>query len=228
MLNKFLLALLFSPFAASAQTFITNVTVADVEKQKMVAGQTVIITNDIITKVQSAKLKLPANATVIDGSGKFLFPGLVDAHVHFFQNGGLYTRPDVINLTAKFPYAGEMKLAHETMEDKLRRYLQNGITTVIDVGASYSYLKQRADFKDAPYAPGIFMTGPLLTTFEPPIYKNMGEEAPFSLIQGIEDGIKMVRAQLLYKPDFIKIWYIAGVDGLGKEASARKNLPVIK
>lgn len=217
---------LFSPLFA--QTYITNVTVADVEKQKLVPNQTVIITNDLISKIQSGKIKVPSNATVIDGKGKYLFPGLTDAHVHFFQNGGLYTRPDVINLTNEFPYQKEMKLAHQTMEDKLRRYLQNGITNVIDVGASYSYLKQRELFKNKDFAPSIYMTGPLLTTYEPKIYENLKEEAPFSLVKNVEDGIKMVQDQLTYHPDFIKIWYIVGADGLETEASARKNLPIIK
>lgn len=217
---------LFSPLFA--QTYITNVTVADVEKQKLVPNQTVIITNDLISKIQSSKTKIPANATVIDGKGKYLFPGLTDAHVHFFQNGGLYTRPDVINLRSEVPYEKEMKLAHQTMEDKLKRYLQNGITSVIDVGASYSYLKQRESFKNKNYAPSIYMTGPLLTTYEPEVYKNLKDEAPFSLVKTIDDGIKMVQEQLPYHPDFIKIWYIVGADGLETEASARKNLPIIK
>ena len=217
---------LFSPLYA--QTYIINVAVADVEKQKLVPNQTVIITNDLISKIQSGKIKIPANATIIDGKGKYLFPGLTDAHVHFFQNGGLYTRPDVINLTNEFSYEKEMKLAHQTMEDKLKRYLQNGITNVIDVGASYSYLKQRESFKNKDNVPSISMTGPLLTTYEPKVYENLKEEAPFSLVKTVEDGIKLVQEQLPYHPDFIKIWYIVGADGLETEASARKNLPIIK
>ncbi|MNX30409.1 Melamine deaminase [compost metagenome] len=217
---------LFSPLFA--QTYITNVTIADVEKQKLVPNQTVIITNDLISKIQSGKIKIPASATVIDGKGKYMLPGLTDAHVHFFQNGGLYARPDVINLSSEFPYEKEMKLAHETMEDKLRRYLQNGITNVIDVGASYSYLKQRESFKNKDFAPSIYMTGPLLTTYEPKAYENLKDEEPFSLVKNVDDGIKMVQEQLPHHPDFIKIWYIAGADGLETEASARKNLPIIK
>lgn len=230
MRNKFFFTVVFLvlSFPIFSQTYITNVTIADVEKQKLVPDQTVIITNDLISKIQSGKVKIPSGATIIDGKGKYLFPGFTDAHVHFFQNGGLYTRPDVINLTNEFSYAKEMKLAHETMEDKLRRYLQNGITTVIDVGASYSYLKQREVFKNKDYAPSIYMTGPLLTTYEPKIYENLKDEAPFSLVKTVDDGIKMVKEQLPYKPDFIKIWYIAGADGLETEASARKNLPIIK
>ncbi len=202
-MQKLYFSLLLTMFTAIAvsQMYITPVTIADVEKHRLVNNQTVIITNDKITKIQPASIKIPANATVIDGTGKYLLPGLTDAHIHFFQNGGLYARPDVINLTSLQPYAKERALAHKTMEDKLRRYLQNGITNLIDVGASYSYLKQRENFKDADYAPGIFITGPLLTTFEPEMYKNLGDDAPFSLVTSVDDGIRMVQAQLPYRPN---------------------------
>ena len=58
MKNKilFTLLLLIASFSLFAQTYITNVTVADVENQKMVPDQTVVITNDIITKIQSSKI----------------------------------------------------------------------------------------------------------------------------------------------------------------------------
>jgi imidazolonepropionase-like amidohydrolase len=230
MINKLFSTLLFliSSFSLFAQTYITNVTVADVEKQKLVPNQTVVITNDLISKIQSSKIKIPKNATVIDGTGKFLFPGLTDAHIHFFQNGGLYARPDAIDLRNVMPYDKEIELSHQMMEDKLRRYLQNGITNVIDVGATYNFLKQRDLFKKVDYAPTIFMTGPLLTTYEPKVYENLKDDEPFSLVKTIDDGIKMVQQQLPYQPDFIKIWYIAGKDGLDVEASARKNLPIVK
>jgi imidazolonepropionase-like amidohydrolase len=222
------IAILGQAFSLFAQTYITNVTVADVEKQKLIADRTVVINNGLITAIQSSKTKIPTDAAVIDGTGKFLYPGLTDAHIHFFQNGGLYARPDAINLTSKTPFSQELELGHQTMEDKLKRYLQNGITNVIDVGASYSYLKQRETFKDKADVPSIYMTGPLLTTYEPTIYENLKEEAPFSLVKTIDDGIKMVQQQLPYRPDFIKIWYIAGADGLAREESARKNQPIIK
>jgi imidazolonepropionase-like amidohydrolase len=153
---------------------------------------------------------------------------MTDAHIHFFQNGGLYARPDAIDLRNKMPYNKEIELSHHSMEDKLRRYLQNGITNVIDVGATVNFLKQREMFKNADYAPSIFMTGPLLTTYEPKAFENLKNDEPFSLVKTIDDGIKMVQQQLQYHPDFIKIWYIAGADGLSVEASARKNLPIIK
>ena len=220
---------LISCFPIFSQTYITNTTIVDVENQKLIPDQTIVITNDIISKIQSAKkIKIPANATIINGSGKYLAPGLTDAHIHFFQNGGLYTRPDVIDLRKFAPYDQEIAAAKNNMEDKLRRYLQNGITTVIDVGANYQFLQQRNTFKDKDYAPTIFITGPLATTYEPKAFENLHDDEPFILTKTIEEGIKSVQDQLKYKPDFIKIWYIVGADGLSKEESARKNLPIVK
>tara|TARA_R110000787_G_scaffold86285_3_gene183996 strand:+ start:13942 stop:15681 length:1740 start_codon:yes stop_codon:yes gene_type:complete len=221
--------LLSSSAPLFSQTYITNVTLADVEKQKYVANQTVEITNDIITNIKlSKKMKIPKGAIVIDGKGKYLFPGMVDAHVHFFQSGGLYTRPDVMDFRAAKPYQKELDNNHKMMEETMNRYLGNGITTVIDVGASYSYLKQRDQYKNNNKALSVFMTGPLLTTYEPKVYENLEEEEPFSLVKTIEDGRKMVQEQLAYHPDFIKIWYIASPNGETPEVGAKKYLPIIK
>ena len=231
MTNKYFLVFVFliSSFSLFAQTYITNVTIADVEKQKLVPNQTIVITNDLISNIKnSKKIKIPANATVIDGSGKFLFPGLTDAHIHFFQSGGLYTRPDAIDLRKDRPYHKEIDYSHQNMENVLLRYLQNGITNVIDVGATYNLLKKREGYNDKANLPSVYMTGPLLTTYEPAAYKDLENDAPFSLVKTIEDGVKMVEEQIPYHPDFIKIWYIVGADGLSNEASAHKSLPIIK
>jgi imidazolonepropionase-like amidohydrolase len=222
------IACLFS-IAMYSQTYITNVTITDVENQKMIPNQTVVISKDIISDIQSSKkIEIPENATIIDGTGKYLAPGLTDAHIHFSQNGGLYTRPDAIDLRKFRPYEDEIKISKTNMEGKLRRYLKNGITTVFDVGSTLYFLEKSKDFKDKDFAPTIYMTGPLSTTYKPEIYKNFADDAPFTLTQTIEDGIKSVKDQLPYQPDFIKIWYIVGADGLSIEESARKNLPIVK
>lgn len=215
--------------ALCAQTYITNVSVADVEQQRWLPNQTVTITNDLITDVRpSGQANVPDNAIIINGAGKYVLPGLVDAHIHFSQTGGLYTRPDAIDLRKFKPYQEEIDWAHDHMEEVLRRYLQNGITTVIDVGTTVNFLKHRETFKDATYTPAIYMSGPLLTTYEPQALSNLGDDGPFNLVTSAEDGIKMVQHQLQYHPDLIKIWYIVGQDTSDIEASARRYLPIIK
>ena len=38
----------------------------------------------------------PSGTTIVEIGGKWIIPGLIDAHVHFFQSGSLYARPDII------------------------------------------------------------------------------------------------------------------------------------
>src|SRR6516162_9275977 len=115
-----LLLLIIIASILHAQTYITNVNVVDVINMKIDDDETVIISNgNIINVGKSNSIKIPQHATVIDGMGKYLMPGLVDAHVHFFQNGGLYTRPDVIDLRKYHPYDKEIEWTHAHMEDFL-------------------------------------------------------------------------------------------------------------
>ncbi len=209
------------------KTYIQNVTLVDVENQKLVQNATVGITGLMITSISTkTKTTIPSDATVIDGTGKFLIPGLTDAHIHFFQSGGLYTRPDAIDLRKHMPYEKEIEWTHRNMNDALKRYIRTGITSVIDVGATRNFLQLRDKFKGKSYAPAIYMTGPLLTSYEPAAFKNLGNDEPFNLVTNEEEGRKMVQDQLPYKPDFIKIWYIAL--GNNKEEAARKFLPTAR
>ena len=230
-MNKTLtfLFLFISTLVGFSQTYITNVTILDVENQELIPNQTVEFINDVITNIKaSKKFKTPENGTIIDGTNKYLVPGLTDAHVHFSQSGGLYTRPDAIDLRKVKPYEEEIAWTHNNMEDLLRRYTQNGITNVIDVGTTFNFLEQRKDFENSAFSHSIYMTGPLLTTYEPEPFKGLENDNPFLLVKTEEDGRKMVQKQLSHKPDFIKIWYIVGADGLDAETSARKSLPTIK
>ncbi|MGB8194465.1 MAG: amidohydrolase family protein [Chitinophagaceae bacterium] len=220
-------AMILFCLSAISQTYITNVNLLDVDKMKLVPGQTVVINNDRITSIGATnKIKTPAGASVIDGTGKYLVPGLVDAHVHFFQSGGMYTRPDVIDLRKTKPYDKEIEWTHRNMEDFLRRYTKAGITSVVDVGATISFLQQRDTFRNKIFAPAVYMTGPLLTTWEPAVYKNLKNDEPFVEMKTEEDARKYVQQQLPYKPDFIKIWYI--VLDANTEAGARKSLPLVQ
>ncbi len=73
------------PVSANAYA-IMGVTVIDVEQGSPVPDQTVIIEGTSIQAVgPRADVTVPAGARVIDGRGLYLMPGLVDAHVHYFD-----------------------------------------------------------------------------------------------------------------------------------------------
>ncbi|HXN76616.1 MAG TPA: amidohydrolase family protein [Gemmatimonadaceae bacterium] len=64
---------------------IAHVSVIDVASGAIRPENTVLITGNRITYAgPAASAKIPANATVIDGRGRFLIPGLWDMHVHGF------------------------------------------------------------------------------------------------------------------------------------------------
>ena len=65
---------------------IVDVNIVDVELGVTVRGQTVVVAGDRIERIgDSAEVEVPGGADTIDGQGRYLMPGLVDAHVHFFD-----------------------------------------------------------------------------------------------------------------------------------------------
>jgi hypothetical protein len=66
---------------------LTHVTVIDATGAKSKPDMTVVIIGDrIITLGKSGKVAVPANALVVDATGRYLIPGLWDMHVHVFRN----------------------------------------------------------------------------------------------------------------------------------------------
>ncbi|MFT6808725.1 MAG: imidazolonepropionase-like amidohydrolase [Saprospiraceae bacterium] len=163
------------------------------------------ISQGVITSI--SKDKFDESIESIDATGKFIIPGLIDAHIHLFQSGGLYTRPDAIDLRHILPYEEERIWMIENAEDILRRYLRLGITTVIDVGGPNYNLRLRDQITNSRELPNIWMTGPLISTYLPPeLDVNV---PPIMKANSMEEARQMVRDQLALNPDFIKIWYIS-------------------
>ena len=212
-------------------TLIKDVNVVDVITGK-VKKNSVLIRGKKIEKI-AGSIKAD-DALLIDGSGKYLIPGLVDAHIHLFQSGGLYTRPDVINLEEHHPYQKERDWLKKNAGTILQRYLKSGITTVIDVGGPIYQFEIRDQYKDLAAYPNLFMTGPLASTFQPPEFNV--EDAPIIKVESSEKARELVQAQLPFNPDFIKIWYIALPNKTAEstydivkatiEESHKNNLPV--
>lgn len=92
-------------------------------------GQTVLVEKDRISRIGPAsEVEVPECATVFDGSGLFLMPGLVDAHVHITGN------PIPNRLQAM-----KELVPHAAIRASLnaRDTLYAGITAIRDAGASF-------------------------------------------------------------------------------------------
>ncbi|MGH3845937.1 MAG: amidohydrolase family protein [Pseudonocardiaceae bacterium] len=69
---------------------ITNVTVIDATGAPEQPGMTVVLRGDRIAALgASRQVAVPRDATVVDGAGKFLIPGLWDMHVHPYDESWL-------------------------------------------------------------------------------------------------------------------------------------------
>ena len=69
--------------AAPESLYITHVTVINVGNGKEAQNQTVLISGNRISEVNdSGKVRIAAGAKVVNGTGKYLIPGLWDMHVH--------------------------------------------------------------------------------------------------------------------------------------------------
>ena len=69
-------------------TAIVNVNVVSMDSEHVDAGRTVLVRGDRILAIGAAgELAPPRGATVIDGAGRWLVPGLTDAHVHLEGDG---------------------------------------------------------------------------------------------------------------------------------------------
>jgi imidazolonepropionase-like amidohydrolase len=78
-----LCGLLPVPLRAQSAVAVTDVTVIDATGAKPKLDQTVVVADGRIVAVgRTRRVKLPEGAQTVDGTGKFLIPGLWDMHVH--------------------------------------------------------------------------------------------------------------------------------------------------
>jgi imidazolonepropionase-like amidohydrolase len=152
---------------------ITNVAVVDVINGKVIPNQTVIIIGDQIAQIGAqGKIKLQPGMEAIDGNGYYLMPGLVDAHVHYFEADTF----------------GRLMIA-------------NGVLLVRDVGMPTEYiLKIRGELNRGELlGPEMVATGAILDG-EPPLIPTISssvktpEEGRQAVRQLAATGVDMIKA----------------------------------
>jgi imidazolonepropionase-like amidohydrolase len=78
-------ALLLSSSLLHAQQrplVIRNVSVLPMDREEVLRNQTVVIRDGVILSMGAPPPSLPADAQVIDGTGRYLMPGLAEMHAH--------------------------------------------------------------------------------------------------------------------------------------------------
>jgi len=160
----------------------------------------VVVEHDLIAMILDKNYKFLANEDkIIDGSGKFLIPGLWDAHVHFSYDK---------NLTSSMP----------------RLFLAHGITSVRDTGGPIDYVLKAKEFSlnEPMKSPNIFIAGPLIDG-SPNVYNDSSPSFPLLSIENqdiidiesntmglIDKGIDFLKAyEMLNENQFLAITKIA-------------------
>ena len=208
------LAFAFSIFGLSAHAeriALVNGTLINPGSERIVTNARIVIENDHITIVGDDKtMELLKVSRAIDCEGKFILPGYIDTHVHFFQSGGLYTRPDGVDLTKVRPYAEEIASIKRNLPDTFERYLRSGITSVVDVGGPFWNFEVRKIANATPKAPRVAVAGPLISSVSRP-QLDLGDP-PIVKIDTPEQAREFVRKLAAQNPDLVKIWYIVDKD----------------
>lgn len=142
------------PSPASAQQdsaiLFRNVRIFDGKAGSLSAPSSVLVRNKVIEKTSTADIA-PAGQ-VIDGGGRVLMPGLIDAHWH-----AMLVRP-----TPMAALAGDIGYNNLLAASEATATLMRGFTTVRDMGGPSFGLKQAID-EDLVAGPRIYPSGAIIT-----------------------------------------------------------------
>lgn len=162
--------------------------------------------------------KLPPSAKFVSLHGKFLIPGLIDAHVHFGQTGFFEARPDYVDLGSRFPYPQVLAYQRRHPARYYPAYVGHGITAVYDVGGAPWTLELPLAAEFDPNAPRIAAVGPMLTPAPDAAIARFN--APFEKIMvSLDDetaATELVRYSLAWGAAGIKLWGIPQGDALAR------------
>ena len=198
------------PAAAQPAIAIVGATLVHPERdgdEAVTPDATIVVQGThILAAGPSRSTPVPAGARVIEAHGKWIVPGLVDAHVHFFQSGNLYTRPDVADFNAWMPYAKEAARNRARLPATFKVWLASGVTSVVDIGGPFWNFEVREAAAKTAAAPRVHVAGPLISMVDRP-QLDLGDP-PIIKITSAEEARALVRRELARKPDYIKVWYI--------------------
>lgn len=153
---------------------VVDVTVIPMDSDRVVPHQTVIVRDGLIGELgPSATVKIPAGAERIDGTGFYLMPGLIDAHIHLRD------------------------------PSELLSYLAHGVTTVVQLSGPSGNIPNVAELREGvgrggTLGPTIYMSGRILDG-DPPIFPGVStivrtpDEAKEAVQAQLAAGVDLIK-----------------------------------
>ncbi len=186
-----------------------------------------VVEGERITKVAAkGEVQIPADAQVVDLSHAWVLPGLIDCHTHLESRADRY---DPIWDVKETPFMGGFNGVVNA-----NKTLQAGFTSVRDVGSQPFFAVDLRRAIDEGYIPGprVVASGPPITItgghgdmngFAPRVSNMMyPEERDYSIADGPEAVRHLVREQVKYGVDMIKILATGGVLSQGDKPGAEQ------
>ena len=179
--------------AAAANTLlIENVTLIDGTGRPPVAGSSVLIEQDRISQISRGSISVPEKTRRIDGTGKYLIPGLMDLHIHV--EGSVELTPEGFSL----------------IKDKskgiraLHSYLYAGVTSVFDAGNVPDYILglREQERNGKLVSPRIFATGAIVT-----YPGSHGSNEWSTHVDSWPEAIPALDAHIARRPDILKLTF---------------------
>ena len=136
----FIVWFLSSALAAADTTAFVNVNVIPMSQEGVIEQQTVIVSDGVITTIGNVDgVPLPEGAVLVDGTDRFLMPGLAEIHAHV---------PPIDSVD---------------LERDFTLFIANGVTTVRGMLGHPSHLRLRKALLDgATFGPRLITSGPSL------------------------------------------------------------------
>ena len=143
------------PTQQSPVTVFNNVRIFDGKSSQLSAASNVLVRGNRVERISSTAIPTDrsANTVLIDGGGRTLMPGLIDAHWHAMM----------IRSTPAQGIAGDVGYNNIAAGAEATDTLLRGFTTVRDVGGPAFGLKQAID-EGIIAGPRIFPSGAMITT----------------------------------------------------------------
>lgn len=193
-LSILLLAILGIAPATFADTLlIENVTLIDGTGRPSVEGASVLVDGDRISRIARGTIDAPRGTERIDGTGKFLMPGLMDMHIHL--RGSVELTPEGL-LEVTTDRTRGIRVLHS--------YIYSGVTSVYDAGNVPDYIMGlRADERSGDLvSPRIFATGGIVT-----YPGSHGDNEWGTLVEDWPEAKPLLDAHIERQPDVVKLTY---------------------
>ncbi|TNF44170.1 MAG: amidohydrolase, partial [Cytophagales bacterium] len=168
----------------------------------------ILIRDGKIEAIGGKDLVVPKDVETLDLTGKFITPGLVDAHVHFSQTGFFDGRPDALDIRDTLRYDSLQARQRKSPNRYFETYLRSGVTAVYDVGGFDWIVDLSKTAETDLKAPHVAAAGPLLTPFPQDrleIFNVLPDRQMLALISP-EFGKEYVQKSTQMGSTGIKIW----------------------